>query len=50
MNNVRYARITATDDEVYRACEAACIHDKITEFTHGMRSTLEGPILETYVL
>lgn len=35
MNNVRYGRITATDEEVYDACRAACIHDKITGFTCG---------------
>lgn len=35
MNNVRYGRITATDEEVFEACEAACIHDKIKGFTHG---------------
>jgi ABC-type transport system involved in Fe-S cluster assembly fused permease/ATPase subunit len=32
MNNVRYGRITATDEEVHDACRAACIHDKILEF------------------
>ena len=35
MNNVRYACITASDEEVYEACRAACIHDKIKDFTHG---------------
>lgn len=35
INNVRYGRITATDDEVYEACKAACIHDKIKAFTNG---------------
>ncbi|RDA92094.1 hypothetical protein CP533_3580 [Ophiocordyceps camponoti-saundersi (nom. inval.)] len=36
INNVRYGRITATDEEVYEACRAACIHDKIKAFTNGM--------------
>jgi ABC-type multidrug transport system fused ATPase/permease subunit len=40
MNNVRYGRITATDEEVFEACQAACIHDKIKGFTHGMRTSL----------
>ncbi|PHH59094.1 hypothetical protein CDD81_3805 [Ophiocordyceps australis] len=35
MNNVRYGRITATDEEVFEACRAACIHDKIKSFTNG---------------
>lgn len=35
MNNVRYGRITASDEEVFEACQAACIHDKIKGFTHG---------------
>ncbi|UNI19263.1 hypothetical protein JDV02_005458 [Purpureocillium takamizusanense] len=35
MNNVRYGRITASDEEVFEACQAACIHDKIIGFTNG---------------
>lgn len=35
INNIRYARITASDEEVFDACKAACIHDKITGFTNG---------------
>lgn len=35
MNNVRYGKITATDEEVYEACRAACVHDKIVGFTDG---------------
>ena len=38
MNNVRYGKITATDEEVFEACRAACIHDKINEFTDGSYS------------
>lgn len=35
MNNVRYAKMTASDEEVFEACRAACIHDKILGFTNG---------------
>ncbi|KAK5996663.1 Heavy metal tolerance protein [Cladobotryum mycophilum] len=35
MNNVRYGRITASDEEVFEACRAASIHDKILGFTNG---------------
>lgn len=35
MNNVRYARISATDKEVYEACKAAAVHDKIMSFPDG---------------
>jgi ABC-type transport system involved in Fe-S cluster assembly fused permease/ATPase subunit len=39
MNNVRYARISASDKEVYEACQAAAIHDKIMSFPDGMLTT-----------
>ncbi|KAL2888654.1 vacuolar membrane protein hmt1 [Ceratocystis lukuohia] len=32
MNNIRYARMSASDEEVHEACKAACIHDKIMGF------------------
>lgn len=35
MNNVRYGRITASDEEVFEACRAASIHDKILSYTEG---------------
>ncbi|ATY66281.1 ABC transporter [Cordyceps militaris] len=38
INNVRYGRITATDEEVFDACRAACIHDKIVGFTNGYQT------------
>ncbi|PHH80865.1 hypothetical protein CDD80_6424 [Ophiocordyceps camponoti-rufipedis] len=31
INNVRYGRITATDDEVYEACKAACYETRVGE-------------------
>lgn len=38
MNNIRYSRLDATDEEVFDACKAAAIHDKIITFTHGYQS------------
>jgi ABC-type multidrug transport system fused ATPase/permease subunit len=35
MNNVRYAKLTATDEEVFNACKAASIHDQIMGFSDG---------------
>lgn len=35
MNNLRYARLDATDEEVYEACKAAAVHDKIMKFADG---------------
>jgi ABC-type transport system involved in Fe-S cluster assembly fused permease/ATPase subunit len=38
MNNIRYARLTASDKEVYAACTAAALHDKILSFPDGYNS------------
>ncbi|KAI0159565.1 hypothetical protein GGR57DRAFT_428761 [Xylariaceae sp. FL1272] len=38
INNVRYARLDATDEEVYSACKAAAIHDQIMGFTEGYKT------------
>ncbi|KAK4240854.1 hypothetical protein C8A03DRAFT_12866 [Achaetomium macrosporum] len=38
MNNVRYAKLTATDDEVYEACKAASIHEQILTFSDGYQT------------
>ncbi|KAL6713899.1 ATP-binding cassette-type vacuolar membrane transporter Hmt1 [Lecanora helva] len=35
MYNLKYARPSATDDEVYEACRAASIHDRIEGFPDG---------------
>jgi ABC-type multidrug transport system fused ATPase/permease subunit len=35
LENLRYARLDATDAEVQEACRAAAIHDKILTFTDG---------------
>lgn len=38
MNNIRYARLTATDEEVYNACKAAAMHEQIMGFTEGYKT------------
>lgn len=38
MENLRYAHVTATDEEVYEACRAAAVHDKILTFPDGYRT------------
>ncbi|KAI5865145.1 hypothetical protein GGS23DRAFT_618124 [Durotheca rogersii] len=38
MNNIRYARLAASDEEVYDACKAAAIHDHIMGFTEGYKT------------
>ncbi|EQL38360.1 hypothetical protein BDFG_00712 [Blastomyces dermatitidis ATCC 26199] len=35
MENLRYARPSASDEEVYNACRAAAIHDNILTFSDG---------------
>lgn len=38
MNNLRYARPSATDEEIHEVCRAACIHDQIMKFPKGYKS------------
>ncbi|KAK3496836.1 uncharacterized protein B0T23DRAFT_393161 [Neurospora hispaniola] len=38
MNNVRYAKLSATDEEVHEACKAASIHEQILTFTDGYQT------------
>jgi ABC-type transport system involved in Fe-S cluster assembly fused permease/ATPase subunit len=38
MENIRYARLDATDEEIHEACRAAAIHDKILTFPDGYKS------------
>lgn len=38
MNNVRYSRLDATDEQVMEACKAAAVHEKILSFTDGYAS------------
>ena len=35
MENVRYSRLNATEEEVMEACKAAAVHEKIMSFTNG---------------
>lgn len=35
LENVRYGRLDASDEEVYQACKAAAIHDRIISFPDG---------------
>ena len=46
MENVRYARLDATDEEVMEACKAASIHDKILTFSKGYSTRVgEGGVV-----
>ncbi|KAK5680249.1 hypothetical protein LTS10_007176 [Elasticomyces elasticus] len=40
MDNIRYARLDATDEEIMGACRAAAIHDKIETFPEKYKSTV----------
>jgi ABC-type multidrug transport system fused ATPase/permease subunit len=42
MNNVRYGDKSATDEEVFEACKAACIHEQIMGFTDGTNFQATG--------
>jgi ABC-type multidrug transport system fused ATPase/permease subunit len=41
MDNIRYAKLNASNDEVYEACKAAAIHNRILKFKLGY-STLHS--------
>ncbi|GFF28966.1 heavy metal tolerance protein [Aspergillus lentulus] len=38
MENLRYAKLDASDEEIYRACRAAAIHDRIFSFPKGYQT------------
>jgi ABC-type multidrug transport system fused ATPase/permease subunit len=38
LENIRYARVEATDEEVKQACRAAAIHDRIISFPDGYQT------------
>ena len=38
LENVKYARLDATDEEIQEACKAAAIHDKVMTFPDGYKS------------
>ncbi|KAK0860888.1 hypothetical protein LTR87_017168 [Friedmanniomyces endolithicus] len=40
IENIRYARLDATDEDIVEACRAAAIHDKIVSFPDGYKSTV----------
>ncbi|KAK0938079.1 hypothetical protein LTR29_010303 [Friedmanniomyces endolithicus] len=40
IENIRYARLDATDADIVEACRAAAIHDKIESFPDGYKSTV----------
>ncbi|KAJ2900779.1 hypothetical protein MKZ38_002217 [Zalerion maritima] len=40
INNIRYARLSATDEEVFEACKAACIHDQIQGFSDQYKTVV----------
>ncbi|KAI0187951.1 P-loop containing nucleoside triphosphate hydrolase protein [Astrocystis sublimbata] len=42
LENVRYARPTASDKEVHDACKAAAIHDQIMGFPMGYQTQISG--------
>jgi ABC-type multidrug transport system fused ATPase/permease subunit len=41
MNNIRYARLDASDDEIIEACKAVALHERFLSFTDGY-NTLVG--------
>lgn len=41
MENLRYAKLSASDDEVFEACRAAAIHDKIASFPDGYDTNVD---------
>ncbi|PGH17817.1 hypothetical protein AJ79_00958 [Helicocarpus griseus UAMH5409] len=38
LNNIRYARLDATDEEIIEACKAVALHDRILKFTDGYKT------------
>lgn len=40
LENVRYGRLDATDEEIHAACKAAAVHDKILTFPDGYKSVV----------
>ena len=49
MENVRYAKRDATDDEIFEACKAACVHDQILSKTEGMSQFFSSKPLPTQI-
>ena len=40
MENVRYSKMAATDEEVMNACKTAAIHDQVLSFKHGYQTVV----------
>jgi ABC-type multidrug transport system fused ATPase/permease subunit len=40
LENIRYARLTASDEDVFTACCLAAIHDNILAFTNGYNTNV----------
>jgi len=40
MENLRYARLSASNDEIYDACRSAAIHEQILAFPNGYNTTV----------
>ncbi|PHH87980.1 hypothetical protein CDD83_8155 [Cordyceps sp. RAO-2017] len=40
MENLRYAKLSASDEEIFDACRAAAIHDKIVTFPDGYETNV----------
>lgn len=40
MNNIRYAKLSATDEQIYEACKTVAIHDKFMSFPEGYDSII----------
>ena len=38
MDNVRYSRLEASDEEVVEACKAAAVHNKVLTYTDGYQT------------
>ncbi|KAK8082896.1 Heavy metal tolerance protein [Apiospora saccharicola] len=46
INNIRYGRHTASDEEIYEACKVAAIHDHVMGFSEGYKTRLSGGELQ----
>jgi ABC-type multidrug transport system fused ATPase/permease subunit len=50
INNIRYARLTASNEEIYDACKAAALHDKIMTFPDGERILYNFSIVHRLII
>ena len=40
MQNIKYGKLSATDEDVFEACKAVALHDKIMSFTDGYKTVV----------